>query len=103
MKQNKVKTLYEVLIDNYGFKQNVIDAPKNERQQLRKDLLPSFWLRLFPIKTEKKTIKTWLVNTINENSYEVLFDDYNVILKKNGETIFDKRRFEDKEFLNLLV
>lgn len=102
MQQTNTKSLYEILTEDYGFKQNIIDAPINERQQWRKDLLPGFWLKLFPVKTEKKLIKYWLVNKINNNSYEVLFDDYNVILRKNGETIFDKRRFDDKDFLNLL-
>ena len=40
---------------------------------------------------------------INGNYYEVIFEPWNVILSKNGETIFDKRRFENKELLKLLI
>lgn len=103
MNQIKTRTLYEILIEDLGFKQNIVDIPINSREQFKQDFMPKFFVKLFPVKTEKKAINSWLVNTIGDNSYEVLFDDYNVMLRKNGEMIFDKRRFDDKEFLDLLV
>lgn len=103
VKQNKTRTLYEILTEDLGFKQNIIDVPINSREQWKQDFLPNFLLKIFPVKTENKTVESWLVNKIGDNSYEVLFDDYNVMLRKNGEMIFDKRRFDDKEFISLLV
>ena len=102
MKTKTEKSLYEILIENHGFKQNIIDVPANSREQRKKDFMPGFLLKLFPVKTVNKTCKDWLVATIDGNSFEAIFEDYSVILRKNGDYIFDKRRFQNEEFLGLL-
>ncbi len=97
------KVLYDVLTEDLGFKQKNIEVPINNWQQFKSDFMPIFLLKYFPIKTVGLFCKSWLVKQIGDNYYEALFDDYNVSLRRNGEVIFDKRRFDNKEFLDLLV
>lgn len=102
--ESQSKTLWETLKEEFGFKQHVYNVPVNQYQQLREDLLPKFWLKLFPVKKKEKSSDNWMSTTINGNFYEVaMVDLWYVSLRKNGVEIFDKRRFDDKEFLSLLV
>jgi hypothetical protein len=61
-------------------------------------------LRLFPVRTKTKQSNDWMVVTIGDNHYEVMeVDIWYVQLYRNGELIFDGRRFDNEEFTKLLV
>jgi len=98
------KNLWTILKEHYGFKQHVYEIPINSYQEFREFWAPKFWLKLFPLKTKKKSSEDWLSANINGNEFEVLMVDcWYVELRKNGETIFSERRFNDADFLKLIV
>lgn len=102
MKQEKC--LWEILKEDYGFKPHVHDVPSNSYQEFRELWVPGFWLKLFPVKTVKKSSDEWMSVTINGNFYEIaMIDIWYVNLRKNDIEIFDARRFDNEEFLKLLV
>jgi hypothetical protein len=102
--ESQGSVLWDVLKEKYGFKQHVFYVPINKYQQFREDLLPRFWLKLFPVVKKETSSDDWLSTTINDNFYEVaMVDLWYVSLRKNGVEIFDKRRFENEEFLKLLI
>jgi len=98
------KELWDVLKQEYGFTLHKFQVPINSKEEFRRDFLPDFWLKFFPVKTVEKTSEDWLSTTINGNFYEVFISDiWYVTARKNGVEIFDKRRFENEELLKLLI
>lgn len=96
--------LWDILKEEYGFKQHVFDYPINTYQEFRKFFLPKFWLKWFPVKTVTKATDDWLSTMIDGTYYDVFMEGgWYVILRRNGEVIFDKRRFDNEDFLKLLV
>lgn len=103
MKQQE-KSLWEILKEKYGFKEHIFEVSTSSYQKFRGDLFPNFWLKLFPVKTIRKSSNDWLSATINGNFYEVeAMDIWYVSLCKNGVEIFNGRRFDNEDFLKLLV
>ena len=93
------KNLWEILKEQYGFKLHVYEVAATSYQEFREFWCPNFWLKLFPLKKVKKTSEDWLSNNINGNEFEVLMVDcWYVELRKNGETIFSERRFNNDGF-----
>ena len=104
MEKVKVKSFWDLLKEQYSFKQHVYEIPISRYEELREEFLPNFWLKWFPVKKLQLSSDDWMDVTINGNYYEVMIVDiWYVALKRNGVVIFDKRRFEDKEYLSLLV
>lgn len=102
--EKQEKSLWQILKEQYGFKNHVYEVPINQKEQFRKDFLPDFWLKLFPVKTRVESSDDWMSTNINGTTYEVLMvDSWYVELRKNGVQIFNERRFENENFLKLLV
>lgn len=98
------KNLWQILKEQYGFKPHVYEVAANSYQEFREFWLPTFWLKLFPLKKIKKSSDDWLISEINNNTYEVMMVDiWYVELRKNGVAMFSERRFENEDFLKLLA
>lgn len=102
--QEKEKCLWDILKEEYNFKPHVYEIPTTTYQEFREFWFPAFWLKWFPVKTAIHSTDEWMEATINGNKFEVMmFDIWYVRLIKNGTEIFDGRRFENEDFLKLLV
>lgn len=89
-------SLWDILEIDYGFKQKLFEVPLSNLNKIKK------FLHL-PFKTTTRASGFNLCADIGENHYEVIMDTWDVILLRNGIPIFDGRRFEDEDFLQLLI
>jgi hypothetical protein len=94
--KSKEMTLWDILKVEYGFTEIKTVWPLSKFEKLQKKLG-------FPIKNRITFSIGWLISEINGNKYEVYFDHWSVTLYRNGYPIFDKTRFENEDFLQLLI
>jgi hypothetical protein len=94
--QSKEMTLWDILKVEYGFTEKRTEWPLSNFEKIKKKLG-------FPIKNRIMFSMDWLVSEINGNKYEAYFDHWSVTLYRNEHPIFDKTRFENEEFVQLLT
>lgn len=98
----KERSICEILVEDYGFIDTVIDVPIDSFQKY-KSFLPNFILKKFPVKTKKVTLEFSLSGVVNKNLFRVYLSDlWYTVIEKNGEVIFDQRRFTNEEFFSLI-